>query len=1055
MIFATAAVWASSPVSLAVRVASATVPAGGTAQIQIFLAAPTTIVCGEIVMDLDPTVFGSILSADVFSLTGDQVGSASIQGQHLDVVFFSQTGGIGQEPNLPVLVMAVPVLPGVEPGTTSAVTFQSGASQPCGAGSGAVWTDTHSVQYAVAPMPGTITVNGSLSIQAVTPGGGTLPQGATISIAGAGFTAGTTVQVDGVSIASTQFVSPQQINLTLGGSADLTAKRISVQNPGGATAIFFSALRGSYVHRPSSGPLATIQPILPLTLYAAARAGNCFDCTAGIALQNPSQSPVEVTIEAVTLSLSGVDTVSTLVTLPPDAVYVESVLTLGASLQAFLEIVPSVPIRMATVDSGVAGLVIPTAVPTTQMTVFLDGTVQFLDSNDPLVFHWAAGSTSPAPQVLDGAFFGTPALSFTVTSATQTGSGWLSVSPSQGITCYDNGFGSPATCPAASKVNVTVDPSNLGAGVYNGVLTFTSSGLNPQPAAVPVILNVDAQPLLFVDLASAQFSDQTTDPIQSRTVHVTSNAGPLGFSLTASTQSGKNWLTVTPQQGTTPATFTIMANPAASGGSSDTGVVTVKGPNNTQTIAVSLAIAPPVSPPAIATSPASLQFSVQTGQPAPAEQVAISPEFVPFTLATETTDGANWLSAAAGAGPGPQGITVSVDPTNLTAGTYHGVVTITSAAAASPGQVPVTLTVWNAPPPPVSANPSSLSFTAASGGSSLVSQTISVTSGSVPLSFSISVSTTDGANWLKVAPPTGPITSAPMFTPGTAAITAYPGGLAPGVYSGTLTIGAPPGSTNTATVAVTFTVTPAPPPLPQQGAIPIVTAVLNGASQEAGTVAPGEIFSIFGQNIGPATPAGFALGSNGKVATNLGGVQVLFDGLPAPLLYTSATQINAIVPYEVAGQSATNVVVNFSSLNIPAGGVPVTASAPAIFTLDFTGQGGGAVRNQDNSVNTPANPAPRGSIVQIYATGQGVTSPPGVTGEITGTSAKKPLLPVSVQIGGIDAQVMYAGSAPEEISGLVQVNAVVPLNTAVGPSVPVILRIGTALIQSNVTIAVE
>ena len=115
----------------------------------------------------------------------------------------------------------------------------------------------------------------------------------------------------------------------------------------------------------------------------------------------------------------------------------------------------------------------------------------------------------------------------------------------------------------------------------------------------------------------------------------------------------------------------------------------------------------------------------------------------------------------------------------------------------------------------------------------------------------------------------------------------------------------------------------------------------------------------------------------------------------------------------------------------------------------------GAVRNQDNSVNTPANPAPRGSIVQIYATGQGVTSPPGVTGEITGTSAKKALLPVSVQIGGIDAQVMDAGSAPEEISGLVQVNAVVPLNTAVGPSVPVILKIGTALSQSNITIAIE
>jgi uncharacterized protein (TIGR03437 family) len=231
--------------------------------------------------------------------------------------------------------------------------------------------------------------------------------------------------------------------------------------------------------------------------------------------------------------------------------------------------------------------------------------------------------------------------------------------------------------------------------------------------------------------------------------------------------------------------------------------------------------------------------------------------------------------------------------------------------------------------------------------------------------------------------------------------------------------------------------------------------VLNAASQAAGSVAPGEILTIFGQNIGPATPAYFTLGADGKAATNLGGVQVLFDGIPAPVIYASATQINAIVPYEVAGQSVTNIVVNFNGVSIPAGGVPVTDTVPAIFTLDATGQGGAAVVNQDRSINRVANPAPRGSIVQIYATGQGITSPPGVTGEITGTATKKPALPVSVQIGALDAQVIYAGSAPEEISGLLQVNAAVPLNAAVGSSVPVILKIGNAQNQGNVSIAVK
>ena len=312
--------------TLMARIANSTVPAGGTAQIQIFLAAPATIVTGEIVMDLDPTVFGGILSADVFSATGDQVGSATIQGQHLDVLFRSQTGGIGRLPNLPVLVVSVPVLPGVAAGATSQIAFESGTTQ-----SGAVWTDAQGVQYSIVASPGTITVQGGLSIQSVTPGGGQLAQGATVRIDGTGFTAGTTVQADGVSTASTQFVNSQQINLTLGASADLTAKRIVIKNPDGATVTYFSALRGTFVHRPTSGSLAIVQPIFPMQLYPAANAGSFFNSTAGIALQNPSQSSIDVTIEAVSAFITSAYIVSTLLTLPPGGVYVESGQALGAN----------------------------------------------------------------------------------------------------------------------------------------------------------------------------------------------------------------------------------------------------------------------------------------------------------------------------------------------------------------------------------------------------------------------------------------------------------------------------------------------------------------------------------------------------------------------------------------------------------------------------------------------------------------------------------------------------------------------------------------------------
>jgi hypothetical protein len=181
-----------------------------------------------------------------------------------------------------------------------------------------------------------------------------------------------------------------------------------------------------------------------------------------------------------------------------------------------------------------------------------------------------------------------------------------------------------------------------------------------------------------------------------------------------------------------------------------------------------------------------------------------------------------------------------------------------------------------------------------------------------------------------------------------------------------VTITSPPGSGNQATVAVTLTVVPGPPPLPQLGTAPLVASIVNAASQATGTVSPGQIVTIFGQNFGPSTPVGFGLGANGKVETSLGGAQVLFDGLAAPVIYANATQINAIVPYEVAGARSTNVQVQFSGSTIPAGAIPVASAAPGIFTLESSGQGAAAVLNLDNSINTAANPAARGSTVQIF-----------------------------------------------------------------------------------------
>jgi uncharacterized protein (TIGR03437 family) len=165
---------------------------------------------------------------------------------------------------------------------------------------------------------------------------------------------------------------------------------------------------------------------------------------------------------------------------------------------------------------------------------------------------------------------------------------------------------------------------------------------------------------------------------------------------------------------------------------------------------------------------------------------------------------------------------------------------------------------------------------------------------------------------------------------------------------------------------------------------------------------------------------------NGNVSSELNGTRVLFHGVPAPLLYASATQLNVVVPYEVSAKTTTAVQVELEGTLVTAGGVPVTASAPGVFTLGAGGTGPAAVLNQDGTINDLSHPAARGSTIAIYATGEGMTVPGSSTGEITGDLGKLPALPVRVLIGDLEATVTYAGSAPRAIAGLFQVNAVVP-----------------------------
>ena len=256
------------------------------------------------------------------------------------------------------------------------------------------------------------------------------------------------------------------------------------------------------------------------------------------------------------------------------------------------------------------------------------------------------------------------------------------------------------------------------------------------------------------------------------------------------------------------------------------------------------------------------------------------------------------------------------------------------------------------------------------------------------------------------------------------------------------------GASKTASQAFSGTIAAGPPAIAPNG-------IVNGASYAGGAVAPGEIVAIFGYGLGPSTLVGLQLDHSGYVTNLLSDVQVTFDGVPAPLIYVQATQVGAIVPYAVGSRSSTVVQVSYQGQLTNAVTLPVAATAPGIFTNDASGQGQGAILNQDGSLNGGANPASAGSVVWVYATGEGQTNPPGADGRPGDANPRLPVQAVTATIGGIDAPVQYAGGVLGLTAGVLQVNLLVPAGLTRGSAVPVVLSIGGIPSASGVMMAVR
>ena len=123
---------------------------------------------------------------------------------------------------------------------------------------------------------------------------------------------------------------------------------------------------------------------------------------------------------------------------------------------------------------------------------------------------------------------------------------------------------------------------------------------------------------------------------------------------------------------------------------------------------------------------------------------------------------------------------------------------------------------------------------------------------------------------------------------------------------------------------------------PTQPFAPRVFGIVNAAGGSlSGRISPGELISLYGPGVGPSTPVIAAADNSGFYPKSLGGVEVTFDGIAAPLLYVSSSQINAVVPFGVGSGAATvqlSNTGNTASNKIPAFRAMVDSTAPGILT---------------------------------------------------------------------------------------------------------------------------
>jgi uncharacterized protein (TIGR03437 family) len=699
-------------------------------------------------------------------------------------------------------------------------------------------------------------------------------------------------------------------------------------------------------------------------------------------------------------------------------------------------------------------------------------------------------------------------LNFTVAiSGSPFNAAWLLVSASTGV--------------APGSLKVTTNPTGLPAGDYVGTITVSaaSGGTTYTQTATVTLLVESAPSAISTTPGTLAFSYTTGGPVLSASLASTFIVSSSGAALSATaTVTGATWLTIAPTGDISLIglfnTVAVTVNPTGLAPKVYTGTITISAPgsaNKTATVVVTLTVKANV-PSTVDTWPAGViegaGATVVTldGAAFFANSTVAATRFTPSSTIT-VTDGTSIISStflipvyssiSTGlrlgiSSPAPSGMVNVAYSQNLAAVGGTSPYTYALAAGLLPTGIGVGTGTINGTPtiagtflfvvqvtdssaPPIVAF-DQLSLTIYPAGDAALRITTAaapLTLGTEGLVYGPQTLTAAGGTggpytWSATNLPAGMTLSALGVLGGTPSTDGNAGPLPSVVVSDTGILVTVPGAdlANAGVLRMAVT-TPGPgggtsneAAFQVYGPNPQITAVVNSASYQQGTLAPGDVIAIFGIGMGPAALTIFDPAAP-PIPTSLPAISpstsVTINGTAAPILYTSANVVGATVPYTVSGPSA-SIVATYGGLASQPATVTVVAADPGVYSLAASGQGQGAILNYvagNYTINSASNPAAKGSIVIMYITGVGLTTS-GIDNQLIPASpAVTPILAPSVSIGGQGATVLAAQAPPGSIPGLMQLNVTVPMTVAAGVALPVIVTVGGVASQAGLTMGVK